>query len=93
MKSKMIIISSCIAFFVLGLVFLPGIVYDLPFFEPIDFSQFKYTCCAGRRISENQEYAAYGCLRRHGLRRQRVPVSRIVCAERSGFQSTVSIFH
>ena len=42
MKSKMIIISSCIAFFVLGLVFLPGIVYDLPFFEPIDFSQFKY---------------------------------------------------
>ena len=60
MKSKMIIISICIAFFVLGLVFLPGIVYDLPFFEPIDFSQFKYTCCAGRRISENQEYAAYG---------------------------------
>lgn len=40
MKSKMIIISICIAFFVLGLVFLPGIVYDLPFFEPIDFSQF-----------------------------------------------------
>ena len=31
MKSKMIIISICIAFFVLGLVFLPGIVYDLPF--------------------------------------------------------------
>lgn len=60
MKSKIIIISSCIAFFVLGLVFLPGIVNDLPFFEPIDFSQFKYTCCAGRRISENQEYAAYG---------------------------------
>ena len=59
MKSKMIIISSCIAFFVLGLVFL-RMVYDLPFFEPIDFSQFKYTCCAGRRISENQEYAAYG---------------------------------
>ncbi len=60
MKTRTIMLTICLVLFVLGLIFIPSIVSDLPFFQPIDFSQFKCTYCAGRRISENQEYVAYG---------------------------------